>query len=282
MSNVHIIPFSGGSVPIAATGPDKPRVLWNNLMATGSPSSVIATSEPDPSEYPFECAYDGRPSTYWKVEAGTQYLTFVFPSAKDVNSYAYYSTGPGTLDKVGGTCQLQYSLDGGGSWLDFAVAEAPVDTTPIYRSEDTISAARWRWKFVSATDFYVACLSFGVDFQFERGCWVGLSPSGLARDTTLTNNLSQGGNWLGRSVIRNGSLFTWSFEDLSIDFVYAYVADFAEWAETGPFFCLWNKESFPADAAFGWSFEGKNPPPQLSKAGAGFFSYRMKIQARVD
>lgn len=279
MSQSFILPFEGSSVISSEGAPGKPRILWNNLMSNGSPSSITASNEPDPADYPYQNCYDGRPYTYFKMEAGTRYLTFVFPSAKTVNSYAHYSPGEETIGSLGGQLTLQYSTNGGASWSDAQPTETPTDNSPIYRSFSNISAARWRWKFVCATDFYVACLSFGEEMQFERGCWVGFSPPKLARATTLTNNTSQEGNWLGRSIIRRGSEFSFDLDSLTPDFVRTYWYDFMVWAERKSWFLLWNKEDYPAEAAFCWSVGDIGKP---TYSHSNFMSAKMKVEARVD
>ncbi len=282
MAQVSILPFltppsGGGGTILPGNAPSKPRILYDNLMRTGSPSSIVASSEPDPTDYPYQRAYDDKPYTYWKVAAGTQYLTFVFTSAKTVNAYGLFST---TLADAAATIQLEYSTDGGGSWLPFQPAEAPIDTTPIYRSLDaSVSAARWRWKIVSTVDVYVGCLAFGTDFTFERGCWVGFSPPKMARSTDLTNNVSQGGVWLGRSIIRNGASFSFELDKLTASWVNATWYPFMLHAERRPWWLLWEKTSHPAEAAFCWA-EGKIAKP--SNSHPNFMAASMNASARTD
>lgn len=276
MPVVHIVPFYSGDPIVIGEGPAKPRILYNNLMRTGAPTLVTASSEPDPTNYAFQRAYDDRPYTYWKCEAGTQYLTFVYGSAKTVNAYAMYSN---TLADAGATIQLQYSTNGGSSWSDFADPEAPIDTSPIYRSKSSVSAARWRWKVVSSVDVYLGCLSFGVDFEFERGTWMGFSPPKLARNTTLTNNVSQGGVWLGRSVIRNGATFSFDLDKLTMAWVYAVWYPFMLHAERRPWFLLWEKKNHPGEAAFCWTVGQIQKP---ANSHSNFMSAGMNVDARTD
>ncbi len=277
MSQISVLPFlSGGGTVVVGGGPDKPRIMYDNLMRTGAPSSIIATSEPDPTNFAYQRAYDDRPYTYWLMEAGTQYLTFVFPSSKDVNAYGLYAT---TLAEAGATAELQYSVDGGGSWTSVQSAEAPVDTTPIYRSFTTVSAPRWRWKFVTPVDLYVGCLAFGVDFVFQRGTWMGFSPPKFARDTDLTNNVSQGGRWLGRTIIRNGAKFSFDLDKLTASWVNSTWYPFMLHAEKRPWWLLWEKTSHPAEAAWCWA-DGKIQKP--SNSHSNFMSAGMNVCARTD
>ncbi len=277
MAQISVLPFlGGGGTIVVGTGPAKPRVLYNNLMRTGSPSSVAVSSEPDPTNYPYQRAYDDRPYTYWKAAAGTQYMTFVFPSAKEVSDYGIFSNN---LAEVGATIQLEYSIDGGVNWVAFAAAEAPTDTTPIYRYGAAISANRWRWKIVSAADVFIGCLSFGVGFSFQRGCWVGFSPPKLARETELTNNVSQNGVWLGRSVIRNGAKFSFDLDKLTAAWVNEVWYAFILHAERRPWWLLWEVTSHPAEAAFCWA-TGRIAKP--SNSHPNFMSAGMNVAARTD
>ncbi len=275
----HILPYVSSDLPASDGGPDKPRVLWNNLMQTGSPTSITPSAEPDPANYPYQNAYDGRSYTYWKVPSGVQYLTVVFPVGKAVNAYALYLTGDETIAHLGGTATFQYSTDSGATWNNFLPTEAPIDSTPIYRQTVTVTATRWRWKFDCPSAHYVSVLSFGTDFQFERGCWVGFNPPQLARSTVLTNNVSQGGNFLGRSIIRNGMSTMFNMEWLTPGFVRTYWLPFIVWAERKPWFLLWDKTGYPADAAFCWT-DGDIGKPENSHSN--FMSAKMKIMGRTD
>lgn len=276
MSQTQILPYSSGSGGggIAASGPDKPRVAYQNLLRDGG-GTVTASSET--AQYEYQNAYDDRPFTWWRPESGTSYLTLVLPSARSVNYFAFYGTD---LAAKGGSIQLQYSLDGGGSWLDAAVSVSPADTTPVYKVlTAAIAAARWRFKVICATQPNLACLSFGTDLQFERGCWVGFSPPRLARDTDLTNNISQRGVWLGRSIIRNGMMGAFDLDKLTPGWVETYWKPFVRHAETKPWFLLWNKTGYPADAAWCWA-EGDIERPAYSHPN--FMKAGMRYRGRTD
>lgn len=276
MSHPHILPFFSGGPVVVGTGPAKPRVLYNNLMRMGAPTAIIATSEPDPTNYAKQRCFDDRPYTYYAVDAGTQYLEFRFASAKRVTAYGIYST---TLSDAGASATLEYSTNSGGSWHEYHDPEAPVDTAPIYRYGAPIDASRWRWKFVSSVPLYIGCLAFGEDFEFERGTWVGFSPPKLARATDLTNNVSHGGVWLGRSIIRNGAAFGFDLDKLTAAWVNTVWYPFILHAERRPWWLLWEWKSHPAEAAFCWS-EGAIPKP--SNSHPNFMRASMKVSARTD
>lgn len=276
MPTHHVLPFYETDPSIIGIGPAKPRILYDNLMRTGDPTSIVASSEPDPTNYSYQNAYDDRPYTYWKCMDGTQYLTFVFATAVPVSAYGLYSNN---LAEAGAQITLEYSTNAGVTWTAFSAAEAPIDTSPIYRSKAVVSAARWRWKIVSTVPVYLGCMSFGVDFAFERGTWVGFSPPRLARDTTLTTNVSQGGVFLGRSIIRNGAEFSFNLDKLTMEWVYEVWYYFMLHAERRPWFLLWERKNHPAEAAFCWS-RGDTPKPSISHPN--FMAASMNVTARTD
>jgi hypothetical protein len=284
MSSPQILPFygssgsgSGGSG--AASAPSKPRILYDNLAQSPLITSVVATSEPDPANYAFQNAYDNRPFTFWKAVAGTQYLTFTFSSAVSVNAFAHYSPGEETIGPLGGSLQLQYSLDGGANWLDFAAPSTPTTTKPIYQTGVSVSAAKWRVKFICVSDFYVAVLYFGTDFAFQRHCWNGFSPPKLARATEMTNNISQNGVWLGRSIQRNGSALAFDFTHLTPTWVNDVWHPFVKWAETKPWFLLWAPVEYPGDPAFCWSSDDIKGQTYMH---ANFMAASMTVTGRVE
>ncbi len=268
--------FSSGGSVVVSTGPSKPRVLYANLMRDGAPTSVTATSEPDPTFFPYQNAYDWKQFTAWKCAEGTHYLTAVFPSAKTVNAYGIYATN---LAEIGGSIQLQYW--NGAAWTDYRTAEAPNDTTPIYRSHNTVTANQWRWKVTvpAGEEALLSVLTFGEEFEFQRGCYVGFSPPKLARDTTLTTNISQGGAFLGRSILRNGSTFAFDLDRLTPGWVRDTWYPFQVHAEQEPFFLLWNKQDYPGEAAYCWA-AADIPGP--SNSHPSFMRASMRVDARVD
>lgn len=270
----HILPFvSGGGGD--TTNREKPRILYNNFLLLDD--ATVTTDAPPVDGYDFQNAYDWRGYTFWRVTTGTYYLTVNFATAKTVNSWAFYAT---TLAKVGGSISLEYSTDGGTTWLAAGPVITPGDTTPIYKVlAAPILAGKWRVKVVSPSIVDIGCICIGYDFQFERGCWVGFSPPRLARDTDITNTKSQGGVWLGRTIMRNGVAFDFPLDLLTPGWVETYWRPFVIAAERHPFFVLWNNSDFPTDVAYAWS-DGPIAKPEYSHVK--FMKVGIKCAGKVE
>lgn len=273
MSGVVILPFT--FAPVGPNGPDKPRILCDNILQ--NPDVVLSTDAPPVDGYSYLNAVDMRAYTYWRVGAGTYYLNAVYGEAQDVNAWCFYS---GTMAAVGASLQPQFSTDGGMTWEDADTPYFPPDTAPVYRVlDEVISAARWRIKIVTPAEMDIGVISIGKDFTFERGCWVGFSPPHLARDTTITNTTSEGGVFLGRTIRRNGVSFNFNLDKLSIAWVENFWRIFVRNAELEPFFLLWYKTAYPTDACYCWA-DGDIPQPEFSHSN--FMRASMKVKGRVE
>lgn len=275
MSNLIVLPFTFGPSGGVSGGPDKPRILYDNLLQ--SDDVTLSTDAPVVADYEYQNAIDMRGYTFWRVGAGTYYLQAVFPSAQTINSWAMYSQ---TLFEEGATIQLKYSTNGGASWNNAGAAVAPVDNAPIYKVLSApISAARWRFEIVTPATVDIGILSFGQDFTFERGCWVGFAPPLLARDTDITNTVSQNGVWLGRTIIREGVMFDFSLDKLTPGWVRTYWHPFVKHAELEPWFLLWNKTTYPSEAAYCWA-EGRIATQEYSHVN--FMRAGMRVKGKVE
>ncbi len=225
-----------------------PRFAYENLFEDDA-ATVSVSSEDDGFEK--ENAYDWNPTTFWKPTAGgDQWMAASFSSAQPVNYIAFFAHNIGTN---GGTVQLQYSTDGGSTWLDALTPITPLSTECFYRRFTQRMAADWRVVVTSVDPCALGLLSIGVDFALEHGDWKGFSPPVYNRDTQVTNVTSEGGVLLGRSIIAQGSKMAVNPEFMSEAFAEATWLPFMEHAELKPFFFLWNPDDKPAEASFCWT-----------------------------
>jgi hypothetical protein len=255
--------------------PAKPIILYDNLL-TYDGATVTASSEV--AGFPFENAFDWNPSTYWLASAGTSYLNLTLTISKYADSFCLYSQ---TLWSNGGTIQLQYSLDGGSTWLDAFSPVAPSDNVPIFLTFDPISADKWRVKVVSSPASYIGVVCFGSRMVFERGFFVGFAPPQDARMDEITNNVSMNGTFVGRSLLAKGIKDSLSTDMLSQQWVRSVWRPFVDHARLMPFFLQWNKDQWPYEVAFCWA-DGNIPAAKNVKAGAGFMSISLNFSGNIS
>lgn len=105
----------------------------------------------------------------------------------------------------------------------------------------------------TAADVYLGVLYIGKALEMQRGVYQGHTPGEFARTDEIRPSVSEGGQWLGRSVVRRGFETGFSFQNLKADWVRSTLAPFLDAAITQPFFIAWRPETKADEVLFGWS-----------------------------
>lgn len=100
----------------------------------------------------------------------------------------------------------------------------------------------------------IGVIFIGRTLQMERPIYGGHSPLSLSRETTTYPNSSESGNWLGRSVIRQGYSTSFSWSNLTASWYRQYFDTFVRYTtqSAGPFFIAWRPESYPDEVGYCW------------------------------
>lgn len=225
-----------------------PCIAYDNLFRRDD-ATVSASTEDTGFEK--ENAYDWRPYTWWKPNAtGYSYLTVVLDSAEPATAFAVYAHN---LGDCGSSIMLQYSLDGGTTWLNCTQDIMPAATEVIYVRFDSLAASQWRVRVNNPSIIArLGCVYVGPDLELERGCRQGFGPPKYNRDTAITNTISQGGVWLGRSLQYQDAHVTINPDFLTEDFIRDEWMPFVEHAEIYPWFLLWDPSAHADEGA--WCF----------------------------
>jgi len=162
-------------------------------------------------------------------------------------------------------CTLEVQTYDTGSWTDLITATAITDDSPlfIFFPEQTDTRARIRITVGSAPE--VGVVKFGSALKMQRPFYQGFSPSRMARQTSIIGNVSEGGEFLGRTTVRSSSNVEYQWNNLTYTWVRDNLdgkAGLIQSLETEPFFLAW-RPSETEDVDFGWT-TGPVQPPQLS------------------
>lgn len=98
----------------------------------------------------------------------------------------------------------------------------------------------------------LSVLNVGESMPMQRIIYGGHTPANLSRNTEFRPNMSDGGQWLGRTIIRQGNSENFSFNNLTSLWVRNTFDPFIEFARVNPFFALWRPAAFGDEAVFGW------------------------------
>lgn len=216
------------------------RIGMDTITRTGTvtaSSAVVgfpATAAANPLTYEF-----WRPEAveaFWKVDAG-EAVTI------DYVGIAAHTLGGGS------TVVVQYSTDD----VTYETVDSltPTDNSPIMFLFPPQSARYWR-VLVQDVVASVGVIYVGKVLEMERACFAGLSPIDLNRRTTIRPNISESGQWLGRSIIRQGSAMSVGFRHLTNNFYRTNFDPFVEQAREYPFFFAWRPEGHATSIGYVW------------------------------
>ena len=246
------------------------RIGYQNLLESGT---VTASSEN--ASYPVENAYDWLTFDYFRPAAGgTVNIDLTLGSAAPADYFAFFSQD---LPSVSGTIKLQYW--DGSAYQDCFSAITPTDNTPQMVSFTSQSSTKWRVVVTSSGVFNIGCISFGAQLVLERGMYIGWTPPTFGRATKLINSVSDGGSFLGRSVLVSGIRSSIEIRYASDSWMRTNWLDFVRHAETKPFFFVPDIASHPTECVFAYS-DGDIPVP--TQTAYGFMGVTVPIAGMVE
>ena len=150
---------------------------------------------------------------------------------------------------AGQTCVVQWSTSGAGSWTTVATFTGVAPSTALWppasqalmASFVSVSARYWRLLFSSGSAFTpsLGVAAIGPRLLTERSAHVGMKTPRQARVMEILNNVSDAGNFLGRSIIDRGVSGSIELEYLSASWVESTWMPFSAHASRYPFFLSW-------------------------------------------
>lgn len=279
-----------GNVDLVANyaDPSRPRIAYQNLFRSALATVTVST---EAAGFLRENAYDWNESTYWRPSAtGASWLQCSLSKPQLVNYVALHAS---TLAADGGSYDLQYSLDGGTTWtsalggvvtplLNYD-SQGNVTGMPVqYRTFVPILASLWRFWMTSSSGSYVGVVSFGQDFECERGCWTGFSPPSLGRMTQVTNSTTVAGRFVGRTILKRNITSDLTLEHVTEAWVRGTWMPFVISAEQFPFFMQWNSSNWPFEATFNWSSGTIDSPKNTDGGDIRYMSAGMKFDGNAE
>lgn len=246
-----------------------PRILYTNLFE--SATTVVASTE----AVGFEGAnaYDWKMSTFWMPTASGSTLTATFPSPVTADAFGIVAH---TLGTTSATLFLEHDDTG------FVTDLTLTPSSDITVTETFASAASTIWRIrvtYAGDDPIIGVASFGEFFEFERGLTAGYSSPNLSDVPKVLNAVTQGGNFIGRTLLSNENKASLSVSNMTIAYAIATWEPFVQHAQFKGFFLLWNERDFPAEAAYCWT---NATPPARKYSQNGFVSNNIAINQRTE
>ncbi|MDD5273582.1 MAG: hypothetical protein PHU14_12790 [Methylovulum sp.] len=250
-----------------------PRIGYENLLR-GADCTITPSTEA--TDHEADNIVNGLTWSYWEPTAVTATLTFTFDAAKDVD---YFGIAAHTLDTYGFAIELEY-LDNSSPATWVSLGEVlPADTDGngvIMFLFDEVSSDNFRLTITGGTgNPAIGVVYLGKVLEVERRIYGGHSPITLSKNTVIRPNKSEGGQWLGRTIIRQGASTSIALKNLTPTWIRATFKPFIEAARSYPFFWAWRPGDYADEIGYVWT-DADISPQNSGQAGLMDVSFEVK------
>lgn len=220
------------------------RIGYKRISGT----AVASTSSPG---YPAASANNSLTYSYWRPVSlpATWSLTNIVAQKADYIGIASHTLG-------GRTVTAEAFVNG--EWDTLGTVEATNNAPIMFLFPETAST-EFRISITGVGNPIIGVVFIGMALAMQRGIYQGHSPLSLSRKTTVRPNMSENGQWLGRTIIRGGSATTYEWKNLSGDWYLNNFDPFVESARSEPFFIAWRPIDKPFDCGYVWTSNDISP-----------------------
>ena len=239
------------------------RILYGNAITAATATGARA-------KFPASAALTETTYERWSPATSGDSITLTFPT-QNINAIALAAhSGLNPLIEVwqsGAYIPINvYPLDGGPSLVsDFAtdthqLLNVSPDNQAILlllkpRRIDTIRIT----VTYSGTAPTLGVVRAGNVLEMARPFYQGHNPAILAADNTLRPNVSESGEWLGASLIRQGRSVKMDWQNLASSWIREKWTPFSKTIKTSPFIIAWNPKKFSTDVFYCSSSDTPQP-----------------------
>ena len=245
---------------------------YDNVFTQG-----VTDASSSPSGGELENALDGFTFDFWtpvsQASPNYHWLAVALGAAAPVDYLAIHAHN---LFTVGGTVALEGS-DDGETWDEVLAPQSPASNGPMLWRFTQVNHAYYRL-LMTGEGAALGVLQAGAALVLPEGVYVGMSPPPLNRANRIQNNKSEGGQFLGRSLIREGArALTMKQDFVTPAWVRSTWEAFAQHAETLPFFFAWRQGDYPLEVMYGWSVGDA----EATQSRNAYMSVSLEIEGQV-
>jgi hypothetical protein len=158
-------------------------------------------------------------------------------------------------------------------WITIDEVLVPT-SSPFMRVFPEVVGGRFRFYFPDGPALSIGVIFLGRLMYLERGVFVGHRPISLNRTDNILNSVTEGGQFIGRSIISEGGETLIDLEQLSANWIRDEWAPFWLHARLRPFFFAWHSILYPWEVTYCWSMG--TPEPEI----IGHEFYRVSLPVR--
>lgn len=224
----------------------EPVVLFNSVL---NASNTVASSAVAP--FSVEGIFSTLTYEYWAFDDDNAQLDIVLNGGAFVDSLGIVFEG------LAGSEITVLSSPDGGFYNEVHKQRFVEDGANLIRFSQAVSANFFRITFEKTVPSYaiVRNLMLGRGVVFERCIMGSHSPAPYQRETEFLTNISGTGQYLGRSVIRQGVRTKFDFNMITSTWGRDQFQAFVENAIKNAYYMLWNPSRYPEEAIYGWTDE---------------------------
>jgi len=216
------------------------------------------TASTETAGFPASAANNELTGTYWKPTAMPATWEIDAGAAESVD---YIGIAAHTFGTDNTSVAIEYY--DGAAWQVIDDIN-PGDNAPIMFIFTQRNEARYRLNLTGPTVPRVGVVFVGKHLEMQRGMYVGHSPITLSRKTFVRNNISEAGQFLGRSIVRTGSGTSYQWDNLTSTWYRENFDPFVVHAQTKPFFIAWKPVTYSNEVGYVWLPEGRDIMPSNS------------------
>ena len=267
--------------PAAVASLKFPRFGYENRCREAICTVSSSTEETDAEDI---SVINGLTWDFWQPTAVTGIIAVTFSEAITAD---YCGIAGHTLTETGNDVELQY-------WDADASPAAFVSLGSVLPGSETGNKTiMFLFDSVTTTIFrlivnggttptmpVLGAVSIGAVLVSERKIYGGHSPITLSKTSTMRPQVSEGGKFLGRSIIREGASTNITLNNLTAPWVRSDFYPFMESARTYPFFFAWRPIS-PYDDEVGYVWTDSDIVPKNS-GKANLMDVSFSVQGYVE
>lgn len=250
--------------------PNNPVIAYADIASTAT-----LTESSEAAGFAAENVQNSLTYNFWKPTSQNSYIEFDFGSSKTIDYIGIAGHNCGTQ---GNTINIYY-WDGAspGSWV-LIDTTAPTDDGIILFLFASSSHQIFKAEFVGGGVPSVAVIHMGARLTVERRIYGGHTPVTLAKQTVIRPQKSEGGQWLGRSIVRQGASTSVALNNLTASWFRTNFKPFMDSAITNSFFFAWRPTAYSTEVAYCWT-NGDIKPSNMGQANLMQVSF--KVDARL-
>ena len=228
-----------------------PRIGYENRCRDANCTITTSTAQ---ANLGGDSVISGLTYDFWKPTTTPATITFAFTEAITAD---YCGIAAHTLTQTSNSVELEYwdAAASPAAWVSLgSVLPGNSNGNPtIMFLFDEISSQTWRLTLTGAGEIpTIGVVNLGAALKVERRIYGGHTPITLSKNTVIRPNKSENGQFLGRSIIREGATTGISLKNLTPAWVRASFYPFMDSARTYPFFWAWRPQLYADEVAYVW------------------------------